>query len=38
MDLSDIRHISEEDYPKWTKRVVPRKDDIVFSYEATLHR
>ena len=38
MDLSDIRHISEENYPKWTKRVVPRKDDIVFSYEATLHR
>ena len=38
MDLSDIRHISEDDYPKWTKRVVPRKDDIVFSYEATLHR
>ena len=38
MDLSDIRHISEEDYPKWTKRVVPREDDIVFSYEATLHR
>ncbi len=38
MDLSDIRHISEDDYPKWTKRVVPRKNDIVFSYEATLHR
>ena len=38
LDFSDIRHVSEEDYPKWTKRVVPREDDIVFSYEATLHR
>ena len=38
LDFSDIRHISEADYPKWTKRVVPQEDDIVFSYEATLHR
>ncbi len=38
IDLSEIRHISENEYPKWTKRVVPTKDDIVFSYEATLHR
>ena len=38
IDLTDIRHISEEEYPKWTKRVVPQKNDLVFSYEATLHR
>jgi len=38
IDFSDIRHISEEEYTKWTKRVVPQKDDLVFSYEATLHR
>lgn len=38
LDLSQIRHVSEEDYPKWTKRVVPQENDIVFSYEATLHR
>lgn len=38
LDLTHIRHISEEDFPKWTKRVTPRKGDIVFSYEATLHR
>jgi type I restriction enzyme S subunit len=38
LDLTNIRHISEEDFPKWTKRVTPRKGDIVFSYEATLHR
>ena len=38
LDLSEIRHVSEEEYPHWTKRVVPRENDIVFSYEATLHR
>lgn len=38
LDLSEIRHVSEQEYPKWTKRVVPRENDIVFSYEATLHR
>ncbi len=38
LDLSDVKHISEEDFPRWTKRVLPQKDDIVFSYEATLHR
>lgn len=38
LDLTDIRHISENEYPRWTKRVVPQEGDIVFSYEATLHR
>lgn len=38
LDLSTIRHISEEEYPKWTKRVTPREGDIVFTYEATLNR
>ena len=38
LDFSEIRHVSEEHYPKWTRRVTPRADDIVFSYEATLHR
>ena len=37
LDLSDIRFISEEDLPKWTKRVTPQPNDIVFSYEATLN-
>ncbi len=36
LDLSDIRYISESDWPRWTKRVIPRPLDIVFSYEATL--
>jgi type I restriction enzyme S subunit len=38
IDLTDIRHISDSEYEKWTKRVTPKKDDIVLSYEATLHR
>lgn len=38
LDLSKVKLISERDFPKWTRRVTPKKDDIVFSYEATLHR
>jgi len=38
LDLSTVRHIADEDYPKWTKRVVPEQGDIVFTYEATLNR
>ncbi|NOZ86871.1 MAG: restriction endonuclease subunit S [Deltaproteobacteria bacterium] len=38
LDFSTIKHVSEQDFPKWTKRVVPQENDIVFSYEATLHR
>lgn len=38
MDLSVIRHVSEQEFPRWTRRVVPQQNDIVFSYEATLHR
>ena len=38
LDLSEIRHIAEEDFPNWTKRVLPQPGDIVFVYEATLNR
>lgn len=38
LDLSSIRHIDESDFPRWTRRVMPQADDIVFTYEATLHR
>jgi len=38
LDFSEIRHVSEEDYPKWTRRVTPKSDDVVFTYEASLHR
>lgn len=37
LDLSNIRYISENDLPRWTKRVTPKAHDIVFSYEATLN-
>jgi type I restriction enzyme, S subunit len=38
LDLTDVRHIAEEDFANWTKRVTPRAGDIVFTYEATLNR
>jgi type I restriction enzyme, S subunit len=38
LDLSEIRHIAEDDYPAWTRRVEPRAGDLVFTYEATLNR
>jgi len=36
LELTDLRYISDADYPAWTKRVVPQPGDIVFTYEATL--
>ncbi len=38
LDLSKVRHIAERDFLRWTRRVTPQPGDIVFSYEATLHR
>lgn len=38
LDLSTVRQISPADFSRWTKRVTPRPDDLVFTYEATLHR
>ena len=38
LDLTAVRHVSEEDYPRWTRRVTPLPGDVVFTYEATLHR
>ncbi len=38
LDLSEIRHITEDDFETWTRRVLPRPRDIVFTYEATLNR
>ena len=38
LNLAEIRHVSEEEYPRWTRRVVPQMGDVVFTYEATLHR
>jgi type I restriction enzyme S subunit len=36
LDLTSVRYIAEDDWPHWTKRVEPRHEDIVFTYEATL--
>lgn len=36
LDLSDIEHLSEEDFVTWTRRVTPQPDDVVFSYETRL--
>lgn len=38
IDLSEPRFVSESEYPRWTKRVTPQAGDVVFTYEATLHR
>jgi type I restriction enzyme, S subunit len=38
LDLTEVRHIAESDYPAWTRRVEPRPGDLVFTYEASLHR
>jgi type I restriction enzyme S subunit len=38
LDLSSVRHISEGEFARWTKRVEPTAGDIVFTYEATLNR
>jgi type I restriction enzyme S subunit len=36
IDLSETRHISEEDFSQWTRRIVPKAGDFVFSYETRL--
>jgi type I restriction enzyme, S subunit len=36
LNLTNTEHLSEDDFSKWTKRVVPREGDIVFSYETRL--
>jgi type I restriction enzyme S subunit len=38
LDFTEIRHVSEEEFPRWTRRVTPQAGDVVFTYEATLHR
>lgn len=38
LNFSEIRHVSENEFSRWTKRVTPEPGDVVFTYEATLHR
>lgn len=36
LDLRASDHVSDEDFVKWTRRVTPRADDLLFSYETRL--
>lgn len=36
LDLSESAHLSEQDFPRWTKRVQPQAGDVLFSYETRL--
>lgn len=36
INLGETRHVTLEDFEKWTKRVRPEPGDIVFSYETRL--
>ncbi|WP_158806139.1 MULTISPECIES: restriction endonuclease subunit S [Streptomyces] len=36
MDLAESAHLSEEDFPRWTRRVQPQAGDVLFSYETRL--
>jgi len=36
LDLTQTEHLSEADFVRWTRRVTPRSNDVVFSYETRL--
>ncbi|MCB0197140.1 MAG: restriction endonuclease subunit S [Anaerolineae bacterium] len=36
IDLSKTEHLSEKDFIEWTRRVTPKPNDLVFSYETRL--
>jgi type I restriction enzyme S subunit len=36
LNLSDVEYLSEEDFVKWTRRVTPSANDVVFSYETRI--
>lgn len=38
LNLTKVKCISDTEFPRWTKRVIPQEGDIVFTYEASLHR
>ena len=38
IDVTAARWVAERDLAKWTRRVTPQANDIVFTYEATLNR
>ncbi|WP_322620570.1 restriction endonuclease subunit S [Streptomyces acidicola] len=36
LDLAESAHLSEGDFPRWTRRVQPQAGDVLFSYETRL--
>lgn len=36
VDVENVRYVSEETYKKWTRRLVPRRGDIILTREAPL--
>ncbi|MGZ2223722.1 restriction endonuclease subunit S [Glutamicibacter nicotianae] len=36
LDLAQSDHVSSEEFAKWTRRVTPQADDLLFSYETRL--
>ncbi|MCW2904645.1 MAG: restriction endonuclease subunit [Streptosporangiaceae bacterium] len=36
LELSESAHVSEDDFPNWTRRVQPSDGDVLFSYETRL--
>ncbi|GLX35095.1 type I restriction-modification system subunit S [Streptomyces roseochromogenus] len=36
LDLAESAHLSEDDFPRWTRRVQPSEGDVLFSYETRL--
>ena len=34
--LDESAHLSDEDFQRWTRRVIPREGDLLFSYETRL--
>ena len=36
IDTSNLEYISETDFKRWTKRIAPKENDIIFSYETKL--
>lgn len=36
LDLAESAHLSEDDFPRWTRRVQPEAGDVLFSYETRL--
>lgn len=36
LDLSESDHVSDDDFVKWTRRVTPQAEDLLFSYETRL--